>query len=371
MPQSPEAPAVTVVDRLLRSAIEVGASDLHIDPSESGVIVRMRRDGVLEQLEVLPDQIREHLVGRVKALADLLVYRTDVPQEGRILAERAGLPTDLRVATYPTVFGERIAIRFDAREAGPRTFDDIGFEEIVAHSLREALDQPDGVVLVTGPSGSGKTTTLYACLRHLVHSGRQRSIMTVEDPIERRVQGVTQTQTDSVAGLDFARALRSLLRQDPEVLLVGEIRDRETAKIALEAGLTGHLVLSTVHAGTAPLVFARLLEMGVEPFVLTTAVRGVLAQRLVRRRCPAPDCAQQGAECGTCRGSGYHGRVPIGEWVPMTPNLRKVVLSRGDGSDLTVAASEAGGRSLRESADALVASGRTTREEVNRVLGHH
>jgi type II secretory ATPase GspE/PulE/Tfp pilus assembly ATPase PilB-like protein len=369
MPQTPEAPAVTVVERLLRAAVEAGASDLHIDPSEHGVNVRMRRDGVLEQLEILPDQIREHLVGRVKALADLLVYRTDVPQEGRIAAERSGLPTDIRVATYPTVFGERIAVRFDAREAGPRTIDDIGFEEIVANSLRGALDQPDGVVLVTGPSGSGKTTTLYASLRHIVNGTRARSIMTVEDPIERRVQGVTQTQTDSVAGLDFARALRSLLRQDPEVLLVGEIRDRETAKIALEAGLTGHLVLSTVHAGTAPLVFARLLEMGVEPFVLTTAVRGVLAQRLVRRRCDQDDCAERGANCPKCRGSGYHGRVPIGEWVPMTAGLRKVVLSRGDGSDLTVAASEAGGRSLRESAEALIANGMTTHEEVNRVLG--
>lgn len=371
MPQSPEAPAVTVVERLLKSAVDMGASDLHIDPSEAGIVIRMRRDGVLEQLEVLPDQIREHLVGRVKALADLLVYRTDVPQEGRIPAERTGMPTDLRVATYPTVFGERIAIRFDAREAGPRTLDDIGFEEIVVSSLRTALGQPDGVVLVTGPSGSGKTTTLYACLRHLVNSGRQRSIMTVEDPIERRLSGVTQTQTDPVAGLDFARALRSLLRQDPEVLLVGEIRDRETAKIALEAGLTGHLVLSTVHAGTAPLVFARLLEMGVEPFVLTTAVRGVLAQRLVRKRCDAPDCTQDGSECQVCRGSGYHGRVPIGEWAPMTPALRKVVLSRGDGSDLTLAASDSGGRSLRESADSLVANGMTTQEEVLRVLGSH
>ena len=369
MLQTPEAPAVTVVERLLRAAVEVGASDLHIDPSEHGVNVRMRRDGVLEQLEVLPEQIREHLVGRVKALADLLVYRTDVPQEGRIPAERSGLPTDLRVATYPTVFGERIAVRFDAREAGPRSIDDIGFESVVSDSLRLALDQPDGVILVTGPSGSGKTTTLYACLRQLVQGGRQRSIMTVEDPIERRVQGVTQTQTDAVAGLDFARALRSLLRQDPEVLLVGEIRDRETAKIALEAGLTGHLVLSTVHAGTAPLIFARLLEMGIEPFVLTTAIRGVLAQRLVRRRCDDARCTTKGSDCPKCRGTGYHGRIPLGEWVPMTPGLRKVVLARGDGSDLTVAASEAGGRSLRESADALVQKGLTTQEEVNRVLG--
>jgi general secretion pathway protein E len=371
MPQSPEAPAVTVVDRLLRTAVELGASDLHIDPDEQNIHVRMRRDGVLQPLETLPGQIREHLVGRVKALADLLVYRTDVPQEGRITAGRTGLPTDIRVATYPTVFGERIAIRFDAKEAGPRTIDDVGLEPVVSNSLRTALDQPDGVILVTGPSGSGKTTTLYACLRHLVTSERQRSIMTVEDPIERRVQGVTQTQIDPVAGLDFARALRSILRQDPEVILVGEIRDRETAKIALEAGLTGHLVLSTVHAGTAPLVFARLLEMGIEPFVLTTAVRGVLAQRLVRKTCDElPDNGDH-SQCSRCRGSGFEGRIPIAEWVPMTSNLRKVVLSRGDGSDLTVAANDAGGRSLRESAQSLIAHGRTTNKEVERVLGSH
>jgi general secretion pathway protein E len=370
MPETPEAPAVTLVDRLLKNADELGVSDLHLDPFEDGVRVRVRRDGVLDELETLPSAVRDHLVGRFKALADLLVYRSDVPQEGRIPGLRSGIGSDLRVATYPTVFGERVAVRFDAKEAGPRRLADLGFEETVRASLEDAIAQPDGVVLVTGPSGSGKTTTLYACLRQLVQGSRQRSIVSVEDPIERRVAGVTQTEVDPVAGLDFARALRSLLRQDPEVLLIGEIRDRETAKIGLEAGLTGHLVLSTVHAGTAPLVFARLLEMGVEPFVLTTAVRGVLAQRLVRKICTQPGCQDYAARCPRCRGTGYHGRIPLAEWVPMTPELRKIVLARGDGEDLTHAAAEAGSRSLRDAAEAAIANRDTTEEEVSRVLGH-
>lgn len=371
MPQTPEAPAVTLVERLVKNADDLGVSDLHLDPCEAGVRVRVRRDGVLEQIEDLPIEVREHLVGRFKALADLLVYRSDVPQEGRIPAARSGIDSDLRVATYPTVFGERVAVRFDAKEAGPVRLEDLGFDEEVRASLEDAIEQPDGVVLVTGPSGSGKTTSLYACLRHLVNADRQRSIVSVEDPIERRVQGVTQTEVDPVSGLDFSRALRSLLRQDPEVLLIGEIRDRETAKIGLEAGLTGHLVLSTVHAGTAPLVFARLLEMGIEPFVLTTTVRGVLAQRLVRKICTQADCHDLGTRCPKCRGTGYHGRIPLAEWVPMTPELRKIVLNRGDGEDLTHAAAEAGARSLRDAAEAAIESNTTTEEEVSRVLGRH
>ncbi|MBK8976339.1 MAG: type II/IV secretion system protein [Planctomycetes bacterium] len=371
MSQTPHAStAVEVVDRLLRTAQERGASDLHLDPNEDAIQVRIRRDGVLQELERLPGALHARVVGRLKALSDLLVYRADVPQEGRIPAARSGLPTDVRVATYPTVCGERVAIRLDAPDTKLGRLEDLGLEGSVWKSLRDAIEQPDGVVLVTGPSGSGKTTTLYACLRHLAASTHNpRSIVTIEDPIERRIPGIVQTQVDPVAGLDFSRALRSLLRQDPEVLLVGEIRDRETAKIALEAGLTGHLVVTTVHAGTAPLVFARLVEMGIEPFVLTTAIRGVLAQRLVRGVCTEPKCMHLGEECPRCGGSGYAGRVPLAEWVPMTSELRTAVLRRSDGEALTEAAYGDGFRSLYESGDAAVAARRTTSEEVRRVLG--
>ncbi len=361
------ASAPAVVERLLALAGESGASDLHLDPTEAGIEIKLRRDGVLTLQEVLPAEIGTQLVGRLKALASLLAYRTDVPQEGRIPAERSGIRKEVRVATYPTLLGERVAIRLDAPHGASQSLDGLGLAPDVRQSLERAVDQPSGVLLVTGPSGSGKTTTLYSCLRYLTSKQHGRSIMTVEDPIERRIPGAVQTEVNSAAGLTFARALRSLLRQDPEVLLVGEIRDRETASIALEAGLTGHLVASTIHAGTAPQVFTRLLEMLIEPFVLTTAVRGVLAQRLLRRCCTAAACAP---ECPSCHGSGYAGRTLVAEWLPMTAPLRKAVLARGDGEALAAAAKESEYLTLREQAQRLVAQQITNDEEVERVLGN-
>jgi type II secretory ATPase GspE/PulE/Tfp pilus assembly ATPase PilB-like protein len=349
--------AVEVVERLLVRARSHGASDLHLDPCEEGVVVTLRRDGVLSSVETLPHALGPHIVGRFKALADLLAYRTDVPQEGRIPAARSGIEMDVRVGTYPTLLGERVAARLDAPEGRPQNLASLGLPDAARRELCAALTQPEGVVLLTGPSGSGKTTSLYSCLHHLVAQEPRRSLVTIEDPVERRIRGVTQTEVNPVAGLTFARALRSLLRQDPDVILVGEIRDRETAAIALEAGLTGHLVLSTVHAGTAPQVFARLLEMDIEPFVATTAVRGVLAQRLLRRACPEDP-------------SGYAGRVLAAEWITMEPALREAILRRSDGEALAEAARSAGGRTLREEAQALVAREVTTQQEVDRVLGH-
>ncbi|MEM7202049.1 MAG: GspE/PulE family protein [Planctomycetota bacterium] len=360
-------PAPAVVERLLTLADETGASDLHLEPSEDGIEVKLRRDGVLTQHEVLPTNMAPQMVGRLKALASLLAYRTDVPQEGRIPADRSGIRKEVRVATYPTLLGERVAIRLDAPQGASQALESLGLADDVLDSLKRAIEQPSGVLLVTGPSGSGKTTTLYSCLRHLTSNERRRSVMTVEDPIERRIPGVTQTEVNLAAGLSFERALRSLLRQDPEVLLVGEIRDRETASIALEAGLTGHLVASTIHAGTAPQVFARLLEMQIEPFVLTTAVRGVLAQRLLRRRCPR--CSGT-SDCSTCHGIGYAGRCLVAEWLPMSEPLRRVILARGDGDAFAAAAEESGFRPLREHARQLVAQGTTTEEEIHRVLGN-
>lgn len=368
-----DSPAVVAVDRLLDLALARGASDLHLDPSPSGLRVRMRCDGALQTIETLAEPIHAHAVGRLKALAGLLAYRRDVPQEGRLVIEMRGAQHEVRVATYPTLFGERIALRFDAPGGGPRQLTELGLAAAEATALRAAVEQPDGVVLLTGPSGSGKTTTLYSCLHHLQHHGPERTIVTVEDPVERRLDGIVQTEVDEVAGLDFARALRSLLRQDPDVLLVGEIRDRETASIALEAGLTGHLVASTLHAGSAAEVFTRLLEMGVEPFVLTTTIRGVLAQRLLR--CVCIRCSRGGAargdaaDCGECHGVGYAGRRLIAEWLPMSDELRAAVLARADGKALAEAAVGSGFARLREAADELVCSGVTDSQEVERVLG--
>jgi len=341
------SPVVAVVERLLAEASARGASDLHLDPTEDGIEVTLRRDGVLERVEMLPGDIGPRVVGRLKALADLLAYRTDVPQEGRI----AG-PAEARVATFPTLLGERVAVRFDSG-AEPGPLPSLALPPDAQQGLSRAIREPEGVLLLTGPAGSGKTTTLYSCLREMAAETPRRSLFTLEDPVERRIRGVTQTQVNPASGLTFARALRSLLRQDPDVILVGEIRDRETAQIALEAGLTGHLVLATVHAGTAPQVFARLLEMGVEPFVATTAVRGVLAQRLLRRR----------------EGGGFRGRVVAAEWLPMSPSLRRTILQRGDGEALEAAAREAGAPSLRDAATALVRQGLTDESEVERVLG--
>ena len=386
------APAVQIVDMLFEAARKLGASDLHLDPKLDHVVVRVRVDGVLRHLEPLPCEHGARIVGRIKALAGLLAYRTDTPQEGRI-APRAGedgrrLHGEVRVATYPTADGERVALRFASHGRGPGDLDSLELPSGCREGLRCALAEPEGVVLLTGPSGSGKTTTLYACLAELTgdHVASPRSVVTIEDPIENRIPCVTQTEIDPAAGLDFQGALRALLRQDPDVLLVGEIRDRQTARVALEAGLTGHLVLSTVHAGTAALVFARLLDMGVEPFVLTTAVRGVLAQRLLRRVCST--CGASDTErCSDCDGTGYRGRCVAAEWLPMHPNgsrdldaagrevghdaytaLRRAVLARADGEVLVRAAAHI--TSLRSSAENLVRSNTTTASEVERVLGH-
>jgi type II secretory ATPase GspE/PulE/Tfp pilus assembly ATPase PilB-like protein len=345
--------AVDVVAELLQRAVADSASDLHLDPTPDGVRVSIRRDGVLETIEMLPGELATRLAGRIKALSDLLAYRTDLPQEGRIPAERSGVGRDVRVATFPVLDGERIALRLDSPDVVPESLDALGLPGAVRERFAAALEQPEGVILLTGPSGSGKTTTLYSALRHLAAQRPRRSVVTIEDPIERRVDGVVQSEVNAAAGLDFARALRSLLRQDPDVILVGEIRDRETADAALEAGLTGHLVLSTIHAGTGSQVFARLLELGVEPFVLTTAVRGVMAQRLVRR----------------CADPGYQGRIPLAHWVELGANLRQAVLARQDGDALARAAAADGACDLRAEAERLIEAGLTDKEEIDRVLG--
>jgi type II secretory ATPase GspE/PulE/Tfp pilus assembly ATPase PilB-like protein len=346
--------AVEAVDRLIREGNARGASDLHLDPTGSSLDVSWRVDGVLQAPEHLPGELAPRLAGRLKALADLLVWRTDVPQEGRIPADRSPIGQAVRVATFPALHGERIALRFETPEGGIHPLADLGLPEAALAGLRQALAEPEGVVLVTGPSGSGKTTTLYSALDHLVREPVRRSIVTIEDPVERHVAGVSQCHISRGAELGIASALRSMLRQDPDVLLVGEVRDRETASTVLEAGLTGHLVLSTIHAGTAAKVFARLLDLGLEPFAVTTAVRGVLAQRLVRR----------------VTKDGSAGRVLVAEWLTMGPALRRAVHAGGEGDALARAAARDGCLTLTTHARDLVARGVTTEAEIERVLGH-
>ncbi|MBI3269209.1 MAG: type II/IV secretion system protein [Planctomycetes bacterium] len=364
-----EAAVPAIVAGVLEEAVRRGASDVHWEPLKDEVEVRLRVDGVLTPAARLDGRLRENLVARLKVLADLLTYRCDLPQEGRIRSEGTEAGRDLRLSTFPTVFGEKAVVRiFDASRAA-LPLDELGLPAPVLALLgRAVLERSQGMVLLTGPSGSGKTTTLYACLRMLAARWKgMKSLVTLEDPVELHVPGVTQTLIRPAAGLSFAAALRSVLRQDPEVLLVGEIRDPETARIATEASLTGHLVLSTVHSGTAIGVFARLLEMGVEPYLVCSSVSAVAAQRLVRVLCPS--CAPGRATgCAACFGSGFRGRRVLAEAVDVDDGLRAAILRKAPLRELAAAA----GRrtpTLAEAAREAVAAGVTTVEEVRRVLG--
>lgn len=363
--------AIDLVDRILSHAKEIGASDVHLVPTEAGLQVTLRRDGTLVPVGTLAPECMATVVGRFKVLANLLVYRTDIPQEGRISRDRSGIDSEVRIATYPTLMGEKVAVRLDARRGESLGLDNLGLSTEVRDALIEAIEQPEGVILLTGPAGSGKTTTLYSCLNYLVGCDRPRNIVSVEDPIERRIEGVVQTEVNETVGLSYGVALQSILRQDPEVILIGEIRDKVTAACVMEAGLTGHLIASTIHAGSAPQVYARLMEMGIEPFAMTSVVRGVLSQRLLRRRCAAaPGDPGDHGDCTVCHGEGYAGRVLLAEWLPMSAPLREAILSRRDCEGLTAAARPPGYRDLATAARSMVQEGITTEEEVYRVLGY-
>jgi len=368
-----------IVERVLQAGVSAGASDIHVEPTSSHLDIRFRIDGVLVPAARLHVEAAPSAVARLKVLAELLTYRTDVPQEGRLRTEQLGFDAgpagelDLRVATFPTVHGEKAVVRiFDPQR---RVYDlaELGLPKSVGERLTTALGETAGAVLLSGPSGSGKTTTLYACLRHIVRTtGGTRHLVTLEDPVEAILEGVTQTEINPAAGLDFARGLRSIVRQDPEVILVGEIRDRPTVLAAMEAALTGHLVFSTVHAGSACGVLARLSEMNVEPHVLTSAVRLVIHQRLVRQLCEAcrtqlPEGAWGATGCEACRGIGYRGRVLLAEAVGVDGPLREAVLARSDVGALEAAVG--GGERLIDSARRRLAEGLVDELELTRVLG--
>jgi type II secretory ATPase GspE/PulE/Tfp pilus assembly ATPase PilB-like protein len=281
-----DAPYSRALRLLLEDATAAGVSDVHLNPTLDGLEVLYRRDGVLQPQGLIERACAERMIGKVKVLAGLLTYRRDVPQDGQIPAAEAGGRSDVRVSLFPTVHGEKAVLRFFLHDPDQFDLDRLGYSKVVGSRLRAAARRPDGVILLTGPSGSGKTTTIYALLREIAQpvGGVRRNVVTIEDPVEHAIPGLTQTQVNPGVGLTFAAALRGLLRQDPQVILVGEIRDRETAHVAMEAGLTGHLVISTIHSGTAAGVAVRLLEMGVEPHVLTASLSCILAQRLARRR---------------------------------------------------------------------------------------
>lgn len=379
-----DAPIIRLINGVIAEAARVGASDVHIEPYDVHLVVRMRIDGVLQESARLSARLGPLLVSRVKVMARLDIAERRLPQDGRISLTIGGRTLDVRVSTLPAKAGERVVLRLLDREKAELTLDDLGMPPAIVTAFRTVLREPNGMVLVTGPTGSGKTTTLYAALRLL--NASTRNILTIEDPVEYAIEGVGQTQVNPKVGLTFATGLRAILRQDPNIVMVGEIRDGETAQIAVQSSLTGHLVLSTVHTNDALGAITRLRDLGVEPFLLASTVRAIVAQRLVRRLCPAcrqPTAAdaataqlaglQAGATvyhavgCPTCGGSGYAGRVGLYELVRIDEPMRRLIAANADEGVMAAHVFAQGGR-LREAAGAAVAAGLTTVEEAVRVF---
>jgi general secretion pathway protein E len=356
-----DAPAIRLVNAVLYEAVRAGASDVHVEPFERSVAVRLRIDGVLHDLLAPPLSLHAALVSRVKIMAGLDIAERRLPHDGRIPLRVGGRDVDVRVSIVPTAAGERMVLRLLDRASVLRDVAELGLAAATTSGLETLLARSHGLLLVTGPTGSGKTTTLYALLRRLATG--ERNIMTIEDPIEYQLRGIGQLQVAPRIGLTFAAGLRSILRQDPDVILVGEIRDRETMEIALQAALTGHLVLATLHTNDACSTLTRLLDMGAEPYLIASSVAGVLAQRLVRRVCAG--C--QGTGCARCRQSGFSGRTGIHELLILDDEARALVMARADAAALRRHAPAAGMTSLRDDGFAKAEAGITTEAEVLRV----
>ncbi|WP_407352259.1 type II secretion system ATPase GspE [Luteimonas sp. R10] len=379
-----DAPVIRLINGLIAEAARSGASDVHIEPFERALRVRFRVDGVMREALELPARLAPMLVSRVKVMARLDIAERRIPQDGRISVAMGAKALDVRVSTLPARHGERVVMRILDKDHGAFALEELGMPAGVLDAFRAALAVPNGIVLVTGPTGSGKTTTLYAGLERL--NDGSRNILTVEDPVEYAVEGVGQTQVNGKVGMTFAAGLRAILRQDPDVVMVGEIRDPETAQIAVQASLTGHLVLSTVHTNDALGAITRLRDMGVESFLLASTVRLLLAQRLIRRLCPhcrqprAPDALSarlMGADyagplfaaggCGHCNQTGFNGRIGVYEAVAVDDRLRALIAGGADEDALARAASLSGDW-LADSARACVTAGATTPEEALRVV---
>jgi general secretion pathway protein E len=359
-----------LVELVLQEALGRSASDVHFEPTARSVEIRFRLDGVLQTVATLNRELAPNLVARLKVLAELLTYRVDVPQEGSILsshltAGKIGGHRDaaMRVSTFPTIQGEKVVVRLFDPTGQELELGQLGLPQLLHQAILSLLRERTGAILLTG-----KTTTIYACLRHLVRAERrQRNIVTIEDPVEQLIEGVSQSQVRPGTDFDFARGLRSLLRQDPEVIMIGEIRDRETAEIAIQAALTGHLVFSTLHTGSACGVISRLMDMGIEPYLLTSSLKAVLNQRLVRRLCQA--CHNPGPGCDQCLGTGYNGRLLLAELLAIDEGLRQAILARSDTSTLEAASCRGDRPTIWKSGETAVAAGLTTISELERVLG--
>ncbi|MGB3392152.1 MAG: ATPase, T2SS/T4P/T4SS family [Stenotrophomonas sp.] len=378
-----DAPIIRLINGLIAEAARLGASDVHIESFESALRVRFRVDGIMREALNLPPRIAPLLVSRVKVMARLDIAEKRVPQDGRVSLAMGAKALDVRVSTLPTRGGERVVLRILDKDAGTLSLAQLGMDARAKDALAKALQTPNGIILVTGPTGSGKTTTLYAALTSL--NDGQRNILTVEDPVEYAIEGIGQTQVNAKVGMSFAAGLRAILRQDPDVVMVGEIRDGETAQIAVQASLTGHLVLSTVHTNDAAGAITRLRDIGIEPFLLASSLRLVLAQRLLRRLClhcrsPRTDTAMAqrlfgshfdgtlyaASGCPQCNHTGYAGRIGIHEVITVEENVRRLIAEDASEDAIAALAFARGGR-LADAARDAVARGLTTLEEAVRV----
>src|SRR5450830_994521 len=364
-----DAPVIRMINALLTQALRDGASDIHMEPFEQISVVRFRVDGALRDVVRPRKAIHASLISRIKIMSQLDIAEKRLPQDGRITLRIGGKPVDVRVSTLPTGHGERAVLRLLDKEAGHLNLSNLGMSDDVLHSFDKLISQPHGIVLVTGPTGSGKTTTLYAALSRL--NAGTTNILTVEDPIEYELAGIGQTQVNARIDMTFAKALRAILRQDPDVIMIGEIRDLETAQIAVQASLTGHLVLATLHTNDSAAAVTRLLDMGIEPFLLSSSLLGVVAQRLVRKLCTHCRVQEAGrwhaVGCEHCGHTGYQGRLGVYELLQTTDEIRAQIHQQSSEADIRIAAQKNGMFTMREDGDRWIRSGVTTQEEVLRV----
>jgi type IV pilus assembly protein PilB len=387
--ESDELSVVALVNQIITNAIDSHASDIHIEAYEQHFRVRYRLDGVLQEVLQPPLERKAAIISRLKIMADLDIAEKRRPQDGRIRVKRGNKVIDIRVSTLPTDFGEKVVLRILDKSQLNLDLEKLGFDDEALRAFKQAIGSPHGMILVTGPTGSGKTTTLYATLNYL--NSPELNILTIEDPIEYNLDGINQSQVKSDIGYTFATALRSFLRQDPDIIMVGEIRDQETAEIAVRAALTGHLVLSTLHTNGAPSALTRLLDMGLEPFLISSSVKIVIAQRLVRKICdhcktanqptsdiqpqtsdsstsdpPTLDIGLRTLDCTKCKGTGYSGRIAIFEVMPISPSLAELINRRATAHEIKELAIKEGMRTLRQSAMVKLQQGVTTMTEVLR-----